>query len=91
MATVASLPERSTRQVYGGHGPVTWAVPCSHLDNIWPLVHLLVVVLLGEQLDDGLGKLHLLVLLLSQGCPHNGEHQHPQVVGHLGVGMGNLP
>ncbi len=55
------------------------------------MVRLLAVMFLGQQLDDGLGQLHLLVLLLGQSCPHNGEDQHPQVIGHLGISMGNLP
>ena len=59
------------------------------LNNIRSLMHLLVVMLLGQQLNDGLGQLHLLVLLLSQSGPHNGEHQHPQLIAHLRVSMGN--
>ena len=63
----------------------------NNLYDIGSVVRLLAVMLLGQQLDDGLGQLHLLVLLLSQSRPYNGEDQHPQVIGHLGLSMGNLP
>lgn len=43
---------------------LTWTAGFAHLHDVGPLVHLLAVVLLGQQLDDGLSQLHLLVLLL---------------------------
>ena len=49
----------------------------NNLYNVGSVVRLLAMMLLGQQLNDGLGQLHLLVLLLSQSCPHNGEDQHP--------------
>ena len=49
----------------------------NNLNDVGSVVGLLAVMLLGQQLDDGLGQLHLLVLLLCQGCPYNGEDQHP--------------
>ena len=71
--------------------PSAVAQHTTDLDNIGSVVHLLVVMLLGQQLNDGLGQLHLLVLLLCQSGPHNGKYQHPQVVGHLRISMSNLP
>ena len=61
------------------------------LYNIGSLMHLLAVMLLGQQLYDGLGQLHLLVLLFSQCGPHDREHQNPQVVCHVGICVGDFP
>ncbi len=60
------------------------------LHNIGSLLGLAQVVLLGEQRDDGLGQLDLLLLLLGQRGPDYGEHQHPQVACHVRVAMRHL-
>lgn len=61
------------------------------LYNVRSLMHLLAVMLLGQQLNDGLGQLHLLILLFSQRGPHNRKHQNPQVVCHVGICVGDFP
>jgi hypothetical protein len=54
-----------------------------HLYDVGARARLALMILLGEELYDGLGQVDLLLLL--QRRPHDGEHQHPQVVRHRGV------
>jgi hypothetical protein len=45
------------------------------------------MLLLAQQADDGFSQVDLLGLL--QGGPHNREHQHPQMVGYMGINLDN--
>jgi len=66
--------------------PHTHTQPPPHLHHVRSHHRLSLVVLLAEHVDDGLGQVDLLLLL--EGGPHNGEHQHPQVERNTRVNLG---
>lgn len=55
----------------------------AHGYDVGPFMCLLVVVLLGEEGDDGLGQEDLVVLVVREAAPHHREHEHPEVVRHV--------
>lgn len=59
------------------------------LHNVGTLPLLLLMVLARKQQNHRLGNTLLLILL--QCGPHDGEDEYPELVGHVGVIVGNLP
>ena len=58
-----------------------------YLNDIWPHVTLPQMIFPLQQHNNWLGESNLLLLALRQGCPHNWECEHPEVMRQAGFSM----